>query len=310
LPDSYRPKAGLAVFFAVLFSLALVRVVLSFLAVPLAWIPLASIVLTLVFIATPVLALFFAAAHPWKPKLAVAFVVGGMAAQGIFTLLAARVLTGIPAAASAAVGQVGLIVWCVGLGALLATLLKDKNLLIPVSIFLVAFDIFLVVTPIGPTRMIMEAAPDVLPAVAWNLPEAPRTPTAGPVQPLAYIGPADFLFMGMFFIALFRFQMRTRQTLRWLIVALLLYVPLAFIFGAVPLLVPIGLAVLLVNLREFRMNKEELASTALVVLIALALIGWGMTRSAPPPEPLPAEGGQDAPVSEGSPPPAPEDPLL
>ncbi|HMS53945.1 MAG TPA: hypothetical protein PKA27_00965, partial [Fimbriimonadaceae bacterium] len=110
-------------------------------------------------------------------------------------------------------------------------------------------------------------------------------PSTGTVGTMAYVGPADFLFMGMFFVALFRFGLRARETAIWLGVALALYIPLAFILGPVPLLVPIGLTVLMVNLREFKLNTEEWLSTGLVALVLAAVIAYGATRPRPPAEP-------------------------
>mgnify|MGYP006178512935 CR=1 FL=1 len=65
----------------------------------------------------------------------------------------------------------------------------------------------------------------------------------------------------------------------------LLYLVLAALFGAIPLLPPIALVVLLVNIREFKMNKEEKLSTALVALLAVGLLAWGVTRPKPQVEP-------------------------
>ena len=95
-------------------------------------------------------------------------------------------------------------------------MIKDKNLLLPVSAFLAGFDIFLVLTPIGVTQQIMKKAPEVLPAVGLNIPKPAATPTMGPVEPFAFVGPADFLFMGMFFVAIHRFDLKARDTALWM----------------------------------------------------------------------------------------------
>ena len=151
---------------------------------------------------------------------------------------------------------------------------EDRNLIIPVSIFLIAFDIFLVLTPLGPTRQLLQHMPQVLSNVGMSVPQVTATPTHGPLQVYGYIGPADFLFMGMFFVALFRFNLRAKATVLWLVPAVLVYMLLIFLpsLHAIPMLVPIGLTVLLVNLSEFKMNKEEKMSTLGVLVIAVLII--------------------------------------
>lgn len=291
---------GLAGFFATLVLLAALRVAMAFLLVPeSARIPL-SLLITVVFVALPVFALFKASSHPWSWRLAVAFIAIGLVVQFAFPL-ASPSGKGLVPILFDAVAQQGLPMWTVGLGALLALLLKDKNLLLPVSIFLALFDIFLVLTPVGFVQVLMTKAPNLLPAMAHKIPEVATQPAATgvPVGTIAHVGPADFLFMGMFFIALHRFHMRTKATLVWLMVALAVYIPLAFILGPVPLMVPIGLTVLLVNLPEFKMTLEEKVSTALVTVVGLAIIAYSATRPQPvaPAEPLP---GELAPAPEGS----------
>jgi hypothetical protein len=305
-----EPSSGskpLLTFFAVLGALALLRLLLGFISVPLSLIPVLTILTTIVFISAPVLALYWAASYEWKAKTAWLFLGGGVVVHIGLQLLSRFVLSDFPAALAAAIAQAGLVTWCVGLGALLATLLKDKNLLIPVSLFLVAFDIFLVLTPIGPTKRIMEAMPEALPTVGYAVPQVAQTPTSGPVGSFAFIGPADFLFMGMFFVALFRFRMRTRETLIALIPALLVYLVLAAVLGPIPLLVPIGLTVLLVNIAEFKLSREEWTSTGVLALLMAGLIAWGMTRPREPSGPSMSAVETNAPGQEGSPAPAAPD---
>ena len=299
-------RSGIAVFFLTLLLLALLRVAMGFVGAPIALVGPLTILATIVFIAGPIFALYRAASHEWSVRMGLGFLVTGLLVHfGLFFLVRAGAFgTGIGAAVAGAISQQGLIVWCVGLGALLAALLKDKNLLIPVSFFLAGFDIFLVLTPIGPTQQILQKAPEVLPAVGLSIPKVQATPTMGQVAPFAFIGPADILFMAMFFIAIYKFNMRSRQTLIALVPAILVYLCLAFFLGPIPLLVPIGLTVLLVNAPEFKLNKEEIASTALVAAMVLGLIAWGATRPKPPAEPLPPGAVQEQQVPASSPAPA------
>ena len=266
-------------FFVVLVLVSLLQVIIGYASVPLRFQAVASGLITVVFISAPIFALYNAAKFKWTAKIAIAFVLVGLAIQfGIGLEVGQKLLggRGFAAAVCTAIGPLcGFTMWCAGLGALLASILKDKNLLVPVSIFLAGFDIYLVVTPLGMTHFALQtkAVSEVFKSIGLSVPAPTAAPTGGKVHVLAYMGPADFLFMGMFFVALFRFNLRTRQTLYWLIPAVLAAIGLAFAFGsAAPMMVPIGLTVLLVNLPEFKMNKEEQASTFLVLALVIAIV--------------------------------------
>lgn len=294
-------RNGLVVFFVALLGLAAAQFGLGLLNVPPGMLMPATLLVTAVFIAVPVFAIYKAASHPWTSKLAIVFVVAGVVLHLALYIAWKQGLvgSGTLALAVTSLSQVGFFLWCMGLGVLVATLLKDKNLIIPVSLFLAAYDVFLVLTPMGFTKKIMQAAPEVLPAIGYKI------PSIGNLAPYAIIGPADFLFMGMFFVSIYRFKMRSRETLLWLVPAILVYLLLSMFVKALPLLVPIGLTVLIVNWKEFNMNKEERNSTiGLFVVLAFVLGGlfaWTKTRpQAPPAEPSPTEPVQATPESAGS----------
>lgn len=294
-------SGGLRTFAWLLAGLAGLSLALAFAPIPPPLVRPVAIVVGVVFIALPVYAIFRAASHTWTPKLAWSFIGVGVVMHVGLTYMSAITGKGVVAAILAALGQTGLMVWCVGLGALLTTLLKEKNLLLPVSLFLASIDIFLVLTPIGPTKIILQVAPNLLNTIAWHVPKVQENPTFGPVAATAHIGPADFLFMAMFFVAIFRFQMRAKQTLMWLAPTLLAYMLIVMFAGPLPALVPIGLCVLTVNFKEFKLSKEEWASTGLVVAIGIGLIAFGATRPKPQVEILPQDSSQGASAPEGSP---------
>jgi hypothetical protein len=277
--------------------LAIVRVLLAFVDLPLGLLPVANTLVGILFLGAPIIALFFAARTGWTPRVAALFVVAGLVLQFGFFALARFVLGDTFAGQVAiAISQIGLPMWCVGLGALLATLVKDKNILIPIAIFLAIYDVFLVLTPVGPTRQMVTSQPIVFESIAAAI------PSVGKVRPSAYAGPADFVFLSMFFIAMFRFRMRTEQTLRWIVPVLFLYLVLVgFLKTPLPALVPIGATVLLVNRREFKMNRDEKIATILVAILGIGLLIWGATRPAPPAEPSPSDAAQGAPRPAGSP---------
>lgn len=232
-----------------------------------------SLVFTPLLIAIPVYAIFGAADHKWDWLLALQFIGIGLLLHIPLSFVEKMVEDKVILSALSAIGQSGLLIWTTGLGALLAVKLRDRNMLIPISIFLVAFDIFLVFNPSSPMQKLLEANPNYLPTIAYKI------PTVGSVNPFAFIGPADFLFMGMFFVALYRFEMSAKTTMRWMIVAILAYLLLSFLTHSLPLMVPIGITVLIINWKHFSMNKEEILSTFIIAGICALLIGWAAWRA-------------------------------
>jgi len=84
---------------------------------------------------------------------------------------------------------------------------------------------------------------------------------------------------------------------------------LIFVLGtgiSMPALVPIGLVVLLVNRKEFKLSKDEWASTAVVGALGVGLLIWGATRPKPVEKKSSAtEQTQPGPASQQETPPAP-----
>jgi len=98
--------------------------------------PIANLAMGCLFLGGPLLALCFAARDTWSTKDG-----GPVLRRRIvspYLLHPSPQFTfqqvGIPAEVVNAVGQVGLTCWCVGLGALLATLIKDQNIVVPIAI--------------------------------------------------------------------------------------------------------------------------------------------------------------------------------
>lgn len=303
--------SGLRVFFLVLGSLVALNVLLSLVRVPLVIIPALNVFVTIFMVATPILALYQAASARWSPALAGLLFAGGVLGQVGFSLLAAKVPAGlwVVAMLSAHVSQACLLCWCIGLGAGVALIIRDKNFLLPIAFFLAAFDIFLVLTPIGPTQILIQVAPKLLTSMGYhvNQIQGAGAPSRGPIQTLAYIGPADFMFLGAYFISLYRFGMRTKETFQWIVPTLVAYLAIVIFFGdmhfgrlslgALPALLPIGTVVLLVNRKEWKLNGEEKMSTLVVAALSVGLVVFGMTRKPPSPKIIlqPSESQQSSP---------------
>ena len=180
-------------------------------------------------------------------------------------------------------------IWCVGLGALLATLIKDRNIIVPIAIFLVFLDCFLVFSPLGLTQVLMKAAPNFLPAIAAQIPVASHQAHGVKIAPGALAGPADFMFLAMFLVAIFKLNMQGKRTAMVVIPTLLVYMLIVNLLHlSLPALVPIGCVVLIVNWKEFQLSKDEKLSTGLVALLGLGLFTWGMFQKPQVEQPAPS----------------------
>ncbi len=296
-------------FFGVLGGLIVIDVLLAAISVPTKLEPFLTLLVTMVYVGAPIWALYKASSENWTWKQALVLIVAGLAVH-IGTLFLIHPATSasqeIQMRGLAGVVSAGLLTWCLGLGALLACLIREKHLILPIAIVLAAMDIFVILTPGGPTRHIMEANPRMFINMAYSIPVAGQTHIGSGIS--ARIGPADIFLVGMFFIALQRFGMRTEATLRALVPTLVGYMLAVMIFGdyrigpiqlgALPALVPIGAVILFVNRKEFTMSKEERGSTAFVAILGLCLIVYGATRQHPSTDlPTPQPGlSRQAPV--------------
>lgn len=306
MSDSASRGHGLIQFFAILGALACINVALSFVAVPRSASLAIGLAVGILFLATPILAIYRGSDHRWTPKLALSFIVGGVLVQALAGISVAYGWVAGPAAAAvSALGQMGLMVWCIGLGALLATkAIREPNLLIPVSVFLIAFDILLVLTPVGTVQHVLKAAPKVFTSMAYKVPAVSDTVTLGPVGAAAHIGPADFLFLGMFFVAMYRFGMNAQTTVLALIPTLILYMGAVFFFGPLPALPPIAICFLLANAGHFRLKRDEWIATGVLALTLAGLIGALALRSKSRPGPSQPETDGGVPKPANLPPPA------
>jgi hypothetical protein len=316
---------GLRTFVLVVAGLFLLRLFFGFVLFPEGVAGVLSLFNAVVFLGLPVYAMFRAASHNWQSRHSMWFLVVG-ALMHVGGGLLARFASGPASPAEVlymAIVQAGILCWTLGLGTLLALFIKDRNLMIPIAIFLVGFDMFLVFNPDSPTRRMLAGSPQVTQSMLATVPAAKSTeqPKAG-VRDLAHVGPADLLFAATFFALMFRFEMRAKRTLAWLLPVLVVYLLVVIYLGDVrlgplslgllPAMVPIGLTVLLVNRRQFKLQGQEVLGVLLVTLLAAGLAWFGIYRASQArtlpeslPAPSPSEGGQSAPGLEGSPAPGP-----
>lgn len=277
----------------------------------------ASWIATAVFVGTPIVGLFFASRYGWSPKsAALPLVVGAAIHAGCALLARALPQVGLESVVVQAVEQIGIALWTLGLGALVATVIRDKNLLVPVALFLAGLDVFLVFNPEAPTAKLLRQNPEIFRSMAVTVPSAraaePGKPTGAAVVSQAFVGPADLLFMATFFVALSKFNMRSKETARWLapvMIGYLLVVLAPWGLNMLPALLPIGATVLIVNRKEFELTRQEKGMAWAVAAIAVGIGGFGIYRHvtykpAGPAEPSTTVDGPGPPRRGATPPPA------
>jgi hypothetical protein len=166
---------------------------------------------------------------------------------------------------------------CGFLGRLLSRMIKDANMLLPIAVVLLIVDIFTVYA--GPTGEALEKAPELVEKLSVGLPEMGSA--AGPEggKGLAYLGGAglgDFIFLGLFLAAAWRYNLRFNRTF-WLIFALmavtmlgLLLVP---VLPGVPMLPAIAIAFIIANVGAFDFSRQEKLYLLVGVVFVLILVG-------------------------------------
>lgn len=294
----------LRLFGLVLALLILLRIAVGYVAVPIEILDLTNSVVTILFMVLPILALFLGAGHEWDIKFAIAVVIVGVMFHVGGTELVKNAQGPVAKGILRAAAQGGLVTWCMGAGAALATLLKDRNMLLPIAAFLALFDMWLVFAPEGFVQKAISGghAPISLEAAAYAIPKmvannAPEAAPKGFASDLAFVGPADLLFLGMFFVALYRFRMRPKETFRAIAPVLLIYLAIVLKFpdvwlgpirlSALPALLPIGITVLWVNRKEFKLLPDEKMITIGLLAMGIPFVIWRIIVSQPAPDPAP-----------------------
>jgi hypothetical protein len=308
---SAEPSKGLGVYWILTAVLFVLRLVLGFATVP---VPLAfglSILATVVFLGLPIYALFRASEHAWTAKQAGLFLaVGALVHLGGAVLLSTVMpATGFGTVVVQSFVQVGIAVWTLGLGALVALMIKDKNLILPIALFLAGLDVFLVFCPVAPTARFVKQNPALFHSMAVSIPSARAAtpvPKGAEIVNQAFVGPADLLFMAAFFVALSKFKMRVRETVKWLLPVMVGYLLVVMSpslrLNMLPALVPIGITVLIVNRREFHMTKQERQMVWGAVVLSVGLAAAGLFThytERPRVEPIETSTSEDGQVPSG-----------
>lgn len=170
--------------------------------------------------------------------------------RGLFPILSFTLQDGAKVAAAGA------------LGITLAAAVREPNILFPAGLFAAMAD-FIVVN-FGTVKHALSTGKgqEVVKAVSAQVPAV--HPSLAPLT----IGPADFLFLGIFLACAARFGAGVRRTAWVLALVLGLSLVLVPFIGAVPALAPMSLAFLITNWRMFRLTRQELVGSLVVVLAA------------------------------------------
>lgn len=151
------------------------------------------------------------------------------------------------------------------LGCIAGLIIREPNIVLPIAVFAGLVDYWNV--SLGPLGRIIETKPSLLSAVTVHM------PTPMPGVPVLMIGMGDFIFLALFFSVLFRLGMNVKGSF-WLGYAFLtatMYVVLVF-GGALPALLPIGIAVIGANRRYFKLRRDEQLAMIYVGAILLAFL--------------------------------------
>jgi hypothetical protein len=154
------------------------------------------------------------------------------------------------------------------LGTLLARIIREPNVLLPVALIAMPIDYVGAMTNVGFTNTVVKHAPNVVQAVSVPVPHM------GGLHTLALIGPGDALFMAFFFAVVLRLDMNMRGTFWWMTVllAIAMFIVLLTPFP-VAALVPMGISVVIANWRHFHLKREEVFAVIYAALIVFAIVG-------------------------------------
>lgn len=158
-----------------------------------------------------------------------------------------------------------LMLFAASLGYLVSFIVREVNLLLPVALFAGVMDAWNVF--IGPLGRLIQSRPDIIEKVSVQMP----SPVAAVSDTL--IGMGDFLFLALYFAVLYRYSMNVKGAF-WLVYVLLALsmIYTMFIGGAVPALVPMGIGILIANIKRLRLTRQESLSiiftgTALIIIL-------------------------------------------
>jgi len=168
-----------------------------------------------------------------------------------------------------------LISFAVSIGSLVAQLIREIKLLLPVAVVLALVDLYVVFGGGLVTQANSGKAPVAQAAMqTLTIGLTPRPPAnVRAPAPLA-VGFADYLFVALFFACFARFGMPARRTFLVLCSTLCLYMTAVVVLRLdLPALVPIAAVVVGCNLSAFRYKREEGFAILYAGIIVCCILG-------------------------------------
>lgn len=164
-----------------------------------------------------------------------------------------------------------LIIAASSFGCLISFILREPNILLPVAGLAAYVDVWTVL--VGPTSKVLEEAPHVVSAVAAAIPSMGGASSG--FAPIAFIGPADFIFFALFLAAAYRLKMEPKRTF-WIAFPLLTIGMITVLSNLFPLGLPaltlIGVSVILGNYKHFKLKRDEYIAMGIVAVLLIAAI--------------------------------------
>ena len=203
-----------------------------------------------------------------RPQSSALLMLPGAVGAAAMILLEMKLATQTPVAMLVTVSvfrDLCLMVFGGSFGCLFSFIIREPNVLLPAAVFAGFVDYWNVSW--GPLSRVIERKPDVVAMVSVHMP-APVPGMHG-----STVGIGDFVFLALFFAVLYRFGLNVRGAFWFGYGLLTACILLVLKFETpVPALVPIAIAVVGANIRNFKLQREELLATLYVGVLLLLLI--------------------------------------
>lgn len=171
------------------------------------------------------------------------------------------------------VADLALITAAALLGTLLARIVSDPKMLLPIAFFGAVVDYWGVYA--GTTSAFIHAAPKLVQKVSAEIPAFGSAYQPRGLHAASFVGFGDWLFLSMFLAVAWRYDLQPRRTF-WALLGFLIPAMLVVIFGGLdylPAIVPMALAIFAVNGRRLKLSREETFACLYALLLVAAMIG-------------------------------------
>lgn len=193
-----------------------------------------------------------------------------LVAVGITILLSKVELPAAVLGATHGFRDLALMLFAALLGQMVSFIVREPNILLPAAVAAAFVDYWSVTW--GPLSHLLEKKLALIEAVSVQI------PSVGHAMPVSMIGMGDFVFLALFFAVLYRFRMNVAGTfwLGYVLLTISMLVVLHF-RSAMPALVPICVAVVVANIRHFKLKRDEVLAIVyggaflLVILFAMGV---------------------------------------